>query len=101
MKNRILNSLLLRNRIQDLASNRVEVELSEGLLTGNMEKIKGEEAKQKELQKRKDKRLNELLVSLNEVASRDIDGMICKMESKRFIRVCQQALPLQAIPHPT
>ncbi|KAF8471716.1 putative acyltransferase [Kalaharituber pfeilii] len=86
MKNRVLNSELLKQRILDLATKRVEVELKEGLLSGGIEKIKGEEAQAKEIANRKKRRLRELIVSLNEVAARDVDGMICKFESKRFIR---------------
>lgn len=88
MKNKIMNSPLLRKRIQELATSRVVVELKEGLLSGGLEKIKGgEAAKGKELEKRRETRLRELLASLNEVAAREIDGMICKMENKTFIRV--------------
>lgn len=90
MKNRVLNSPLLKSRILELAQNRVEIELEAGMLSGGIDKIKGGEAAQAyELSKRKERRFMELLESLNEVVWRDLDGMICKMENKRFIRVCR------------
>ena len=90
MKNRVLNSPLLKARILELARNRVEIEVEAGMLSGGVDKIKGGGAAQaKELSKRKEQRFMELLESLNEVVWRDLDGMICKMENKRFIRVCR------------
>ncbi|KAF8453135.1 hypothetical protein BGX38DRAFT_1268907 [Terfezia claveryi] len=99
MKNQTMKSSFLRARILDLAQKRVEMELKEGMLSGGIEKIKGEQEKEEELRKRKNRRQAELLASLEEVVSRDIDGMICKMENKKFIRVCPSTgLPL--IPNP-
>ncbi|KAI5808681.1 hypothetical protein DFH27DRAFT_634024 [Peziza echinospora] len=87
MKNRVQNSPLLKSRIMGLATRRVELEVKEGMLSGGLEKIPGgEEARVRELERRKNRRMRELLVSLDEVAAKDIDGMICKFENKRFIR---------------
>ena len=95
MKNQVMKSPYLRARILDLTQKRVAMELKEGMLSGDIDKIKGEQSKEEELFKRRDQRQAELLVSLEEVVSRDIDGMICKMESKGFIRVCLSTrLPL-------
>lgn len=88
MKNQIMKSPFLRARILDLAQKRVAMELENGMLSGGVEKIKGEQAKEEELLKRKNRRQAELLGNLEEVVLRDIDGMICKMENKKFIRVC-------------
>lgn len=88
MKNQIMKSPFLRARILDLAQKRVAMEFKEGMLSGGIEKTNGEQAKEEELFKRENQRQAELLTSLEEVVSRDIDGMICKMESKKFIRVC-------------
>jgi len=54
----------------------VKVEVQEGLLEGNGEQ--GEE--------RRTRRRRQIEGSLMEVAERLTDGMICKMESKSFIR---------------
>ena len=96
MKNQIIKSPFLRARILELAQKRVAMESKEGILSGGIEKIKGDQAKEEELFKRKNRRQAELLASLEDVVSRDIDGMICKMENKRFIRVC---LPVHRIAH--
>ena len=88
MKNQIMKSPFLRARILDLAQKRVAMELKEGMLSGGIEKVTGEQAKEEELLKRKNRRQAEFLASLEEVVLRDIDGMICKMENKKFIRVC-------------
>jgi hypothetical protein len=77
MKNRVLSSPLLVNKVRELASKRVDVEEKEGLL-GNGDKV-GEKD-------RKARRRVQIEESLMEVADSLTDNMICKMESKRFIR---------------
>ena len=72
MKAAILKAPMLRRRIEDLAQRRVEVEEECGLL-GN-----GSGSKMR--------RKTEIETSLQEVALELTDGMICKMESKMFIR---------------
>ena len=85
MRNNVLQTPMLRSRIEELAQRRVEVEEEQGLLG-----TAGTTAR-----KRK-KRQEEIGESLQEVALRMTDAMICKMESKRFIRgayyLCTQLL---------
>ena len=76
---------MLRRRIEDLASKRVGVEETQGLLGGGDERIR------KAAQRRE-----EIVLSLQEVAADLTDRMIFKPESKRFIRgayyLCTQLL---------
>ena len=75
MKAGVSNSPMLKSRIRELAQRRVDVECDEGLL--------GEgENRDRRCQERRD----EIEQSLKEVAADLTDKMICKMESKRFIR---------------
>jgi hypothetical protein len=77
MKNMVLSNSMLVSKVRELASKRVEVEVKEGLLGGEEEVGK------------KDKRVKrrvQIEESLMEVAEGLTDGMICKMESKSFIR---------------
>ena len=72
MKNMVLSNSMLISKVRDLADRRVEVEAKEGLLgteTGS-----------------RNKRRMQIEESLLEVADTLTDNMICKMESKRFIR---------------
>lgn len=73
MKTRVLDSTMLKAKLQELASRRVVVEDRIGLLNE---------------EKGRQKRLQEVEKQLNEVAEEIVEGMICKFESKRFIRVC-------------
>lgn len=75
MKAGVSNSPMLKSRIRELAQRRVDVESDEGLL-GEGEKS------HRRFQQRRD----EIEQSLKEVAADLTDKMICKMESKRFIR---------------
>lgn len=86
MKSLILSNPLLRNKIRELAEARLEVEARDGLLNAKLETF----------EKAKLKRKNEIEGNLNEVVDTMLDNMICKMESKRFIRsayyMCTQLL---------
>ena len=86
MKAMVLRTPMLRKRIDQLAQSRVEEEEKQGLL-GQQEDM---------IVKNKIRRRTEIEVSLQEVAAELTDGMICKMESKRFIRgayyLCTQLL---------
>lgn len=85
MKAMVLRTPMLRRRIEHLADRRVEEEEKQGLF--------GEENVSLE---DKVRRKTEIESSLQEVAAELTDGMICKMESKRFIRgayyLCTQLL---------
>ena len=85
MKAAVMRTPMLRKRIEDLAERRVEVEGKQGLLGDEMHKFRN-----------KVRRKAEIETSLQEVALDLTDGMICKMESKRFIRgafyLCTQLL---------
>lgn len=86
MKANILASPMLRGKVKELAEVRLAVEEKEGLL----------EIREGPLEKRKVQRRNELESNLKEVVDSMLDNMICKMESKRFIRgayyLCTQLL---------
>ena len=75
MKAAVMKTAMLRRRIEDLAERRVEVEEQCGLLGDEKGRIG-----------RKLRRKTEIETNLREVALELTDGMICKMESKRFIR---------------
>lgn len=81
MKNNILRNPRLVAKIRDLAAKRVHVETQQGLVSG---------------QDAKSTRNIQLETQLTELAEQWSDGMICKMESKRFIRgayyLCTQLL---------
>lgn len=86
IKSHILESPLLQGKMNELAETRLSVEQKEGTLdikTGSLE--------QKRTQRR-----NEIKGSLEDVVDSMMDNMICKMESKRFIRgayyLCTQLL---------
>ena len=86
MKAAVLKTPMLRRRIEDLAQKRVEVEEGWGLFSRD----------EKDRTRSKTRRKTEIETSLQEVALELTDGMICKMESKRFIRgayyLCTQLL---------
>lgn len=78
MKERILKSALLVAKITQLAKRRAILEDESGRF-GNEDV--------NERARRKEKRRVEVEKQLNEVADGIVDGMICKFESKTFIRV--------------
>jgi len=75
MKMRVLSNGMLVQKMQELARRRVEVEAREGLL--------GENAENEGVRAR---RRQEIEGNLLEVCDQMTENMICKMESKRFIR---------------
>lgn len=87
MKNSILESPLLQGKITELANGRLAVEGKEGLLT-----VKEGAT----LDEKRARRKNEIEGNLLEVVDTMMDQMICKMESKKFIRgayyMCTQLL---------
>lgn len=76
MKLKILRNQLLRNKVEELAGLRVDVEEKEGVMYD----------KDISIQELKEKRRREIEASLYQVSEQLIDDMICKMESKAFIR---------------
>ncbi len=81
MKARVLGSPMLVAKVRELAAKRLEVETREGLL--------GEEARNGlgvGVNDRRLKRRIQIEESLMEVSESWTDNMICKMESKGFIR---------------
>jgi hypothetical protein len=70
MKGRVLSSPMLVAKVRELAAKRVDVEAAEGLLGDDM----------------RSKRRIQIEESLMQVSEGWTDSMICKMESKRFIR---------------
>ncbi|KAI9694087.1 MAG: hypothetical protein M1822_003358 [Bathelium mastoideum] len=77
MKAMVLSNPMLRAKLSELAEGRVVVEEREGLFRTELGTINvaGREKRRKEVEKQ-----------LGEVAAEMTDSMICKMESKRFIR---------------
>lgn len=86
MKSLILASSLLQNKIKELAETRLAVEEREGLLN----------VKEATFDQKKTRRQSEIEGNLKDVVDTMMDNMICKMESKRFIRgayyMCTQLL---------
>ncbi len=76
IKSAIMNNPLLAGRIKELAELRLKVEEEEGLLHPVLETHTD----------RRTQRRNEIEGHLREVVETMMDNMICKMESKRFIR---------------
>ena len=85
MKSSVTQTPMLKQRIRDLAQRRVLVEEEQGLL-GEPENLAEE----------KERRQKVIEQSLEDVTLSMTDAMICKMESKRFIRgayyLCTQLL---------
>ena len=75
MKATVLRTPMLRRRIEQLAQQRVDIEEEQGLLGDEHDKSKNRARRKAEIE-----------TSLQEVAADLTDGMICKMESKTFIR---------------
>ncbi|MCJ1448585.1 MAG: hypothetical protein MMC23_009102 [Stictis urceolatum] len=69
----VMRTPILKERIEHLARRRVEDEERMGLYAGDFGHKKA-------------KRLEEITQSLNDVSTQIVDDMICKMDSKRFIR---------------
>ncbi|MCJ1313360.1 hypothetical protein MMC25_007038 [Agyrium rufum] len=85
MKNAVLSKPLLKSKIEELAEKRAQVEEDEGFFGEGFGNSQRRIARKKEIAR-----------SLQEVASDLTDRMICKMESRRFIRgayyICTQLL---------
>ena len=81
MTSMVLAQPKLQRKISELAAKRVEVEIHEGLLGP-----KGLEGEEQEHRKRRKDRRRAIEGQLREVAEDWTDKMICKMESKYFIR---------------
>ena len=76
MKAMVVAAPLLQKRISELAEGRAQVEEKQGLLDKNSPHYEAKRAQ----------RVAELESGLQEVAEKLVDDMICKMESKTFIR---------------
>lgn len=91
MKNSVLSAPLLNARISTLTEKRLAVEEATGLLADT-----NNNRNSKEYQLRKAQRRTYLETGLREVAEKWTDQMICKFESKTFIRgayyLCTQLL---------
>ncbi len=81
MKAMVMRQESLRKQITVLANKRVEVELQEGLV-GPL----GVEGEGTESTERREARRNEIEDELREVSETWLDSMICKMDSRYFIR---------------
>ncbi|TKA33540.1 hypothetical protein B0A50_00375 [Salinomyces thailandicus] len=81
MKSMVMAQDRLQKKMAELAAKRVEVEIHEGLLGP-----KGLEGEAQEHRTRRVERRREIEAQLREVAEGWTDQMICKMESKYFIR---------------
>lgn len=79
MKSSVLRSAMLIAKRRELAERRVHVEEDMGVFEGD---ASGRRAKRKK----------EVERQLQEVTEGIVDGMICKFESKSFIRVCYGVL---------
>ena len=75
MRSMIMRTPMLQHRIMDLTNKRLDVEEKAGLFS-----------QARDQDKAKSVRRAEIVSSLRDVALRLTDGMICKMESNRFIR---------------
>lgn len=73
----VMATMMLRNKIEELTLKRLVVEERSGLL-GNISEA--------EVQVNKSKRRKELQNNLEDVVREMLDNMICKMDSKTFIR---------------
>lgn len=85
MKSDIMQTPMLRRKIEDLACRRVRLEQDEGLLEAEGSAEGGQEKRKLQIEE-----------TLREVALEMTDAMICKMESRTFIRgayyICTQLL---------
>jgi hypothetical protein len=71
MKAKVLKNTMLRAKITQLAQQRIQVEEKDGLLSQDGSS---------------DRRRKEIEASLLEVSDGMVEAMICKMESRRFLR---------------
>jgi hypothetical protein len=76
MKAAVMSTPILQKRISDLAAKRIEVEEKEGFLNREDEMFASKRAQRRAC----------IEQSLQEAAEKLTDDMICKMESKTFIR---------------
>lgn len=76
MKAAIVSTPILQNKMSELASMRVAAEVEQGLLNPDDSMFETNKAARKVA----------IEHSLLELAEKMIDGMICKMENKTFIR---------------
>lgn len=87
IKSSILDNPLLKGKVRELANTRLAVEEKEGLVATKEGAT---------LDEKRARRRHELEISLREVVDSMMDNMICKMESKSFIRgayyMCTQLL---------
>ncbi|KAF2201751.1 glycerol-3-phosphate acyltransferase [Delitschia confertaspora ATCC 74209] len=84
MKSMVLGNQMLLKKVRELAGRRVDIEVKEGLLGKEGERDRyGEGFDGKDERGRRRMEIEEQLM---EVAEQLTDNMICKMESKRFIR---------------
>lgn len=81
MKSMVMQQPKLKGKIGELAAKRVEAEMLEGRL-GPM----GLDGEQEEWKVKREERRSELEGQLGSVAEQWTDGMICKMDSRYFIR---------------
>jgi len=81
MKRMVMRQPKLRKKISELAQKRVEVELDEGRLG-----LLGLEGEDVQWRRRREGRRKEVEGQLDTVSEGWIDGMICKMDSRYFIR---------------
>ena len=75
MKTAVMSTPMLKAKIEELAEKRVQVEERQGTLGEGSKRVM-----------RRVKRKEEVVKSLEDVVGELTDGMICKMESKNFIR---------------
>lgn len=76
IRDKILKNPILQNKVRELAEARLKVEEEEGLL----------ELKPGPLDKKREGRRKEIEGNLHQALNTMLDNMICKMDSKRFIR---------------
>ena len=81
MKRMVMRQESLKKQISLLANKRVEVELEQGLL-GALG-VEGEDAEHKS---KRESRRSEIEDELRQLCEQWLDKMICKMDSRRFIR---------------
>ncbi|KAF1955759.1 glycerol-3-phosphate acyltransferase [Byssothecium circinans] len=84
MKARVLSNTMLVSKVRELAEKRLAVEVKEGLLGEDV--MNGGEGRGEGRRDRKRRRRVQIEESLLEVCETMTDNMICKMESRRFIR---------------
>lgn len=97
MKSRVMRSAIVRRKIAELAQRRADVEAAEGGGGGGAEGAEGAEGPAVDvgtargagagLPSATERRRDEIEKQLVDVAEGIVDGMICKFENKRFIRV--------------